>query len=40
VTFVFEFTDGAWVVQDRGTVCKAPGDQVPEAIYQDACETN
>jgi hypothetical protein len=39
-TFVFEFTGREWVAQDREIVCKAPGDQVPEAIYADACETD
>lgn len=40
VTYVLESEDGSWVVQDRETVCKSPGDEVPEAIYQDACESN
>ena len=40
VTYVLKSEDGAWAVQDRETVCKAPGDEVPEAIYQDACESN
>ena len=37
-TFVFRFTDGEWVAQDREAVCASPpGDPVPEAIFEDAC---
>lgn len=40
VTLVLKSSDGSWTVQDRATVCKSPGDQVPEAIYKQACESN
>ena len=40
VTFVLKSSNGSWTVQDRASVCKSPGDQVPEAIFKDACETN
>lgn len=39
-TLVFEAEGQFWVPKDRAKVCNAPGDQVPAAIYQDACETN
>lgn len=39
-TVVFEAEGQFWIPKDRTTVCKAPGDQVPAAIYQPACETN
>ena len=39
-TVVFEAEGQFWIPKDRSTVCKAPGDQVPAAIYQPACETN
>ena len=39
-TVVFEAEGQFWIPKDRATVCKAPGDQVPAAIYQPACETN
>lgn len=40
VTFVLQSSDGVWSVRDRSEVCNAPGDEVPDAIYKDACETN
>jgi hypothetical protein len=40
VTVVLRLSDGRWRVQDRATVCRAPGDQVPEEIYDEACESN
>ncbi len=40
VTLVFEAEGQFWIPKDREKVCKSPGDQVPAAIYQDACETN
>jgi hypothetical protein len=40
VTFVLKSSDGSWTVQDRATVCKSPGDEVPDAIFQEACESN
>lgn len=39
-TVVFEAEGQFWIPKDRAKVCKAPGDQVPAAIYQPACETN
>lgn len=49
-TNVFKAVDGAWVVQDRVAVCgtfdvNAPGtrpedSQVPESLWQQACNTN
>lgn len=39
-TLVFQAEGQFWVPQDRTKVCNAPGDSVPAAIYQDACETN
>ncbi|MBM3635118.1 MAG: hypothetical protein FJW99_07515 [Actinobacteria bacterium] len=39
-TVVFEAEGQFWIPKDRATVCTAPGDQVPAAIYQPACETN
>lgn len=39
-TVVFEAEGQFWIPKDRATVCKAPGDQVPAAIYEPACETN
>jgi hypothetical protein len=40
VTFVLQESDGSWSVQNRETACKAPGDEVPEPIFHDACESN
>lgn len=40
ITVVLKSSDGSWTVQDRATVCRSPGDQVPEEIYQEACESN
>lgn len=40
VTKVFEAEGQFWIVKDRGDVCDGPGNQVPAAIYQDACQTN
>jgi hypothetical protein len=40
VTFVLQSSDGAWAVRDRETACKSPGDEVPEGIFHDACESN
>ena len=40
VTKVFEAEGQFWIVKDRGEVCTGPGDQVPSAIYKDACETS
>ena len=37
---VFEAEGQFWVPKDRAEVCKAPGDQVPESLYQSACETS
>jgi len=37
---VFEAEGQFWVPKDRAEVCKAPGDQVPESLYQAACETS
>jgi len=39
-TLVFEAEGQFWIPKDRETVCKSPGNQVPAAIYQDACNTN
>ena len=39
-TLVFEAEGQFWIPKDRAKVCKSPGDQVPAAIYQQACETN
>ena len=39
-TLVFEAEGQFWIPQDRQKVCKSPGNQVPAAIYQDACNTN
>jgi hypothetical protein len=39
-TLVFQAEGQFWVPKDRATVCTAPGNEVPEAIYKDACETN
>ena len=39
-TVVFEAEGQFWVPKDRAEVCLSPGNQVPEAIYQPACETN
>jgi len=39
-TLVFEAEGQFWVPKDRAKVCNAPGDEVPAAIYKDACETN
>jgi len=39
-TLVFEAEGQFWIPKDRQTVCKSPGNQVPAAIYQDACNTN
>jgi hypothetical protein len=39
-TLVFEAEGQFWVPKDRSKVCTAPGNEVPEAIYTDACETN
>lgn len=39
-TQVFEAEGQFWIPKDREKVCKSPGNEVPEAIYQDACETN
>ena len=39
-TVVFEAEGQFWIPKDRATVCKAPGYQVPAAIYEPACETN
>ena len=49
-TNVYRVVDGAWVVQDRVAVCgtfdvNAPGTrpedaQVPESLWQQACNTN
>ena len=39
-TVVFEAEGQFWIPKDRATVCKAPGEQVPAAIYEPACETN
>lgn len=39
-TQVFEAEGQFWIPKDREKVCKSPGDQVPAAIYEDACNTN
>ncbi|NBP86666.1 MAG: hypothetical protein EBU54_16370 [Mycobacteriaceae bacterium] len=39
-TQVFEAEGQFWIPKDRMKVCKSPGNQVPAAIYQDACNTN
>ena len=39
-TAVFQAEGQFWVPKDRAEVCVSPGNQVPEAIYQPACETN
>jgi len=39
-TLVFEAEGQFWIPKDRQKVCKSPGNQVPAAIYQDACNTN
>jgi hypothetical protein len=39
-TRVFEAEGQFWIPKDRTKVCTAPGNEVPEAIYTDACETN
>jgi hypothetical protein len=39
-TLVFEAEGQFWVPKDRSEVCTAPGNEVPEAIFKDACETN
>jgi hypothetical protein len=40
VTFVLRSDGGSWKVANRAAVCKSPGDEVPQAIYRDACATN
>ena len=40
VVVVFEAEGQFWVPKDRAEVCTAPGDQVPESLYQMACETD
>ena len=40
VTLVFKREGDKWVSADRETACKAPGDQVPEAIFELACGSN
>ena len=39
-TMVFEAEGQFWIPKDRQKVCISPGNQVPKAIYQPACETN
>ena len=39
-TLVFEAEGQFWIPKDRQKVCKSPGNEVPAAIYQDACNTN
>ena len=39
-TQVFEAEGQFWIPKDRMKVCKSPGNEVPAAIYQDACNTN
>ncbi len=39
-TVVFEVEGQFWIPKDRQKVCIAPGNQVPKAIYEDACNTN
>ena len=39
-TTVFEAEGQFWIPQNRQKVCISPGNQVPKAIYQPACETN
>ena len=39
-TTVFEAEGQFWILKDRQKVCISPGNQVPKAIYQPACETN
>ena len=39
-TLVFEAEGQFWIPNERAKVCKSPGNQVPAAIYQDACNTN
>jgi hypothetical protein len=39
-TLVFEAEGQFWIPKDRQKVCVSPGNQVPAAIYQDACNTN
>ncbi len=39
-TTVFEAEGQFWIPKDRQKVCISPGNQVPKAIYQPACETN
>lgn len=39
-TRVFEAEGQFWIVKDRADVCDGPDDEVPAAIYQDACQTN
>ena len=38
ITQLLRWNGSAWQVVDRGTYCDA--GQVPQAIYQQACETN
>jgi hypothetical protein len=40
VTFVFKASGATWALKNRAKVCKAPGNQVPAAIYKLACTTN
>jgi len=40
VTMVFEAEGQFWIPKDRAKVCIAPGNQVPQSIYKDACESN
>ncbi len=39
-TTVFEAEGQFWIPKNRQKVCISPGNQVPKAIYQPACETN
>ncbi len=39
-TLVFEAEGQFWIPKNREKVCIAPGNQVPKAIYQAACNTN
>ncbi|MSO45139.1 MAG: hypothetical protein EXQ74_07565 [Thermoleophilia bacterium] len=39
-TVVFEAEGQFWIPKDRQTVCITPGNEVPESIFRNACETN
>jgi hypothetical protein len=40
VTFIFEGSGRAWILKNRATACKAPGNLVPAALFKAACASN